>query len=266
MEVNMTKKINYSFVAFPSLLAESNVLSVQDKAVFLYLLSNSHRNWNPSYRELSQKLSLGNSTIRRSIVKLHLLGFITARTSIRGKTYKNEINEYRVNLMNPSLWCPTLDLKEEIERCYEINRATPPIFVYIDYRKLEMDIRKALDKGIIVRTEATLTKTAEQHFSTDIPLEYLTEYEVHSVDFRRINIWQSCVGFSNWLNKKSGSLSSYQQDYFKNRFIDDNLSGDKRKSLREALLTLSHSVFLAFVETDKEKTRTNKASLIKAGE
>lgn len=264
----MTKKINYSFVAFPSFLAESNVLSVQDKAVFLYLLSNSHRNWNPSYRELSQKLSLGNSTIRRSIVKLHLLGFITARTSIRGKTYKNEINEYRVNLMNPSLWCPTLDLKEEIERCYEINRATPPTFsfVYIDYRKLEEDIKKSMEKGIIARTGATLTKLAEQHFSTDIPLECLTEYEVRSADLMRMNIWQACSDFAAWLNKKSGSISSHQLDYFKNRFIDDNLSGEKRMALREALLTLSHLDFLAFIEADKEKTKANKASVIKADE
>jgi predicted transcriptional regulator len=119
--MSYNKKIDYLFVAFPSFLAECDELTPQDKAIFLYFVSSSHRNWYPSYRELSRKLSLGNSTIKKAIVKLQLLGFITARTSIRGDGTKNEINSYKVNLSNSEKWCPTLDLKEEIERCYELN-------------------------------------------------------------------------------------------------------------------------------------------------
>lgn len=62
-----TKQVPYIFIPFPAFLAECDELTPQEKAVLLFLMSSTYRNWNPSYRELAAKLSLGNSTIKRAI-------------------------------------------------------------------------------------------------------------------------------------------------------------------------------------------------------
>lgn len=255
----MSKKINYAFVAIPSFIAECDELTPQDKAVFLYLVSSSFRNWSPSYRELSQRLSLGNSTIRKSIIKLHLLGFITATTSIRGEDYKNEINRYKVNLTESHLWCPTLSLKEAIERCFELNKSKPPQFslIYMDRARLEMDIKKAIEKGHIARTEAVSPETAENILSMDIPLETLVEYEVRAKDYFKQSIWVACRHFSEWLQDKK-LLNALQCEFFKNQFAKENLNSERRTILREALLEKSHEDFLIILEIEKKKTQQDK--------
>lgn len=252
------KQVPYIFIPYPAFLAECDELTPQEKAVLLFLMSSTYRNWNPSYRELAAKLSLGNSTIKRAITKLRLLGFITASVSIHGETYKNKVNQYRVNLKNPAEWCPTLDLKTSIERCYELNGSPVPVFsyVYLDNKTLAEDFEQALATGEIRRTRAVAVDMVDKILSTALPLEIMADYE--QKDFKRGNIWRVCRGFIEWLELKKDRLNSEQLEKLKNIFISENLDGERRSVLREALRNKTTADFLAVVEAEREKSQAER--------
>lgn len=252
------KQVPYIFIPYPAFLAECYELTPQEKAVLLFLMSSTYRNWNPSYRELAAKLSLGNSTIKRAITKLHLLGFITAAVSIHGETYKNKVNQYRVNFKNPAEWCPTLDLKASIERCYELNGSPVPVFsyVYLDNKTLAEDFERALATGEIKRTRAVPVGMVDKILSTDLPLELRLEFEEKK--FKAINIWRACRGFIEWLEIKKEYISSEQVERLKGLFISENLDGERRAVLRETLMTKTPAEFLAVVETEREKSQAER--------
>lgn len=259
------KQVPYIFIPYPAFLAECDELTPQEKAVLLFLMSSTYRNWNPSYRELAAKLSLGNSTIKRAITKLCLMGFISASMSIRGETYKNKVNQYRVNLKNPAEWCPTLDLKTSIERCYELNGSPVPMFsyVYLDKKTLAEDFERALSTGKIRRTRAVPVGMVDKILSTALPLEIMTDYEEKNFK-RMVGIWRSCRAFIEWLEVKKDYLNSEQAEKLKNIFINENLDGERWAVLREALLTKTATEFLAVLETEREKSqavRDKKLSL-----
>lgn len=253
------KKIDYVFVAFPSFLAETDELTPADKAVFLYLMSCSHRSWNPSYKEFARKLSLGNTTIRKSIIKLHLLGFIVARTSIRGEALVNEINSYKVNLTSPDDWCPTLSLKEEIERCFEINNKPAPIFklVYPDRKALNEDISTAIEKGHSIRRKTISPQNAQKLLEDNLPLKECIEFEELLSGARRANIWQACSLFSLWIQLKSSSLSPGQVIGFKTLFSEEIITSERWSRVKEALFTENHQRFLEVIAEEKEKRKKN---------
>lgn len=252
-----TKQVPYIFIPYPAFLAECDELTPQEKAVLLFLMSSTYRNWNPSYRELAAKLSLGNSTIKRAITKLRLLGFITASVSIHGETYKNKVNQYRVNLKNPAEWCPTLDLKASIERCYELNGSPVPVFsyVYLDNKTLAEDYERALSTGEIKRTRAVPVGMVDKILSTDLPLGLRLEFE--EKNFKRGNIWRACRDFIEWLEMKK-ELNGEQVERLKSLFISENLDGERRAILRENLLTKTAAEFLAVVEAERERSQAER--------
>lgn len=253
-----TKQVPYIFIPYPAFLAECDELTPQEKAVLLFLMSSTYRNWNPSYRELSAKLSLGNSTIKRAITKLRLLGFITASVSIHGETYKNKVNQYRVNFKNPTEWCPTLDLKTSIERCYELNGSAVPVFsyVYLDNKTLAEDFERALSTGEIKRTRAVPVGMLDKILSSTLPIDLRLEFEEKK--FRAVNIWRACRDFTEWLEVKKDYLNSEQAGLLKNLFISENLDGERRAVLRENLLTKTAAEFLDILETEREKSQAER--------
>lgn len=253
-----TKQVPYIFIPFPAFLAECDELTPQEKAVLLFLMSSTYRNWNPSYRELAAKLSLGNSTIKRAITKLQLLGFITASVSIHGETYKNKVNQYRVNLKNPTEWCPTLDLKTSIERCYELNGSPVPVFsyVYLDNKTLAEDFERALSTGEIRRTRAVSVDMVDKILSSTLPIELRLEFEEKK--FRAVNIWRACRDFIEWLEIKKDYINGEQVERLKGIFINENLDGERRTILRETLLNKTAAEFLSVVENEREKSQAER--------
>lgn len=222
-------------------------------------MSSTYRNWNPSYRELAAKLSLGNSTIKRAITKLQLLGFITASVSIHGETYKNKVNQYRVNLKNPAEWCPTLDLKTSIERCYELNGSPVPVFsyVYLDNKTLAEDFERALSTGEIRRSRAVPVGMVDKILSSTLPIELRLEFEEKK--FKAVKILRACRDFIEWLEIKKDYISGDQVGQLKNVFINENLVSDQWAILRETLLNKTAAEFLAVVEkTEREKSQAER--------
>lgn len=252
-----TKQVPYIFIPFPAFLAECDELTPQGKAILLFLMSSTYRNWNPSYKELARKLNIGNSTITKAITKLRLLGFVTASVSIHGETYKNKVNQYRVNLKNPAEWCPTLELKASIERCYELNGSAVPIFsyVYLDNKTLAEDFERALSTGEIRRTRAVPVGMVDKILSTDLPIELRLEFE--EKNFKLGNIWRACRDFIEWLEMKT-DLNGEQIERFKSLFISENLDGERRAVLRETLLSKTAAEFLAVVEIEREKYQAER--------
>ncbi len=253
-----TKQVPYIFIPFPAFLAECEELTPQEKAVLLFLMSSTYRNWNPSYKELARKLNIGNSTITRAITKLRLLGFITATVSIHGETYKNKVNQYRVNLKNPAEWCPTLELKASIERCYELNGSAAPVFsyVYLDNKTLAEDFERALSTGEIRRTRAVPLAMVDKILSTDLPIEIRMEFEEEK--FKAFNIPRACREFIGWLEIKKDYLNGEQVERLKNIFISENLVTERWAFLREPLLTKTSAEFLAVVEIEREKYQAER--------
>ncbi len=253
------KQVPYIFIPYPAFLAECDELTPQEKAVLLFLMSSTYRNWNPSYRELSAKLSLGNSTIKRAITKLRLLGFITASVSIHGETYKNKVNQYRVNFKNPTEWCPTLDLKTSIERCYEMNGSPVPIFsyVYLDNKTLAEDFEHALSTGEIRRTRAVAVDMVDKILSSTLPIAVRLEFEEKKFS-KLVGVWRSCRAFIEWLEIKKDYLNGEQVEQLKNLFISENLDGERRTILRETLLTKTAAEFLTVMETEREKSQAER--------
>lgn len=254
-----TKQVPYIFIPFPAFLAECEELTPQEKAVLLFLMSSTYRNWNPSYKELARKLNIGNSTIIKAITKLRLLGFVTASVSIHGETYKNKVNQYRVNLKNPAEWVPTLELKTSIERCYELNGSPVPMFsyVYLDNKTLAEDFERALSTGEIRRTRAVPADMVDKILSSTLPIAVRLEFEEKKFS-KLVGVWRSCRAFIEWLEIKKDHLSGEHLEQLKNLFISENLDGERRTVLRETLLTKTATEFLATVETEREKSQAER--------
>jgi hypothetical protein len=178
--------------------------------------------------------------------------------SIHGETYKNKVNQYRVNLKNPADWFPTLDLKASIERCYELNGSPAPVFsyVYLDNKTLAEDFERALATGEIKRTRAVPLEMVDKILSTALPLEIMADYE--EKDFKRASIWRACRGFIEWLEIKKEYLNAEQVEKLKNLFISENLDGERRTILRETLLNKTAADFLNVLEIEREKSQAER--------
>lgn len=249
----MSKKIDYLFVAFPSFLAESDELTPQDKAVLLYLCSAISRNWNPSYRELTRHLGLGNSTIRKTILKLQLFGFIAVKKGKQEGSIKNEINDYFMNMNNPERWSPTMRMREGIISCYEINKRNPPDFknVYSDIKALLNDLEQSLEKGRLVQENLTTVDLVEASEAKMVPLNILNDYERAKEQFKRMSRWDSMTYFIMWL--KGNRLSLENGLYFRELYIQDELTGDKFEIIRQIILTADLKSILEMIEIEKKK-------------
>ena len=153
-----------------------------------------------------------------------------------------------------------MDLKEEIERCYELNGKQVPVFkfVYLNKKALNEDMEKSITLGKIVQSGAVAPRTLEDSLTNELPLKIVSEYEEMEPRLRRISFWQSCVDFSLWLEYRGSELNDVQKNHFKNIFADWNFTNEKYDKLKEALLINTHKDFLVVVANEKVRLQSIK--------
>jgi len=146
-----------------------------------------------------------------------------------------------------------------------MNGETAPVFssVYLNKKLLLDDVERAISTGTIRRASAVPISKIQPIIISALPLEIVVDFELKR--FNSGNIWQACRDFTLWLDAKKSALNDGQVERFKGLFIDENLMGDKRASLREALLRKSAAEFLEMVAVEKEKSRLEREKKLSDG-